>query len=104
MAWEAARRLGAWPAKACVKVGDTPVDIAEGLNAGMWTIGIALTGNLIGLSLEDFQALPRHQRNHRAAVARRILKDAGAHHVVDSVADMMPALDNIERRMRYQRP
>ena len=104
MAWEAAKRVGAWPASACVKVGDTLVDIEEGLNAGMWTIGVALTGNLMGLTAEQLGRLPPHQRNHQAAVARRVLKDAGAHHVVDSVADLMPVLENIERRMRYQRP
>lgn len=104
MAWEAAMRVGAWPAKACVKVGDTPVDIYEGLNAGMWTIGVALTGNLIGMTELEWKALPKHQQNAKAAIARRVLKDAGAHHVVDSVADMMPALANIERRMRYQTP
>ena len=40
-----------------MKVGDTPVDIEEGLRAGVWTIGVARTGNMIGLSAEDFAAL-----------------------------------------------
>ena len=40
---------GVFPLWHCVKIGDTPSDIAEGLNAGMWTIGITATGNEIGL-------------------------------------------------------
>ena len=42
--------LGAYPLWRCVKIGDTPSDIAEGINAGMWTIGITAIGNEIGLS------------------------------------------------------
>jgi phosphonoacetaldehyde hydrolase len=42
--------LGVWPARAVVKVDDTGVGIAEGLNAGCWTVGIALTGNAFGLT------------------------------------------------------
>ena len=50
-------RLQVEPLEAIVKVGDTPVDIEEGLHAGVWTIGVARTGNMIGLSAEDFAAL-----------------------------------------------
>src|SRR5262249_38979104 len=34
---------------AAIKVGDTVSDIQEGLNAGMWTAGVAATGNQVGL-------------------------------------------------------
>src|SRR3990172_3610926 len=40
-----AQQLGVYPMEACVKIGDTLPDIEEGLNAGMWTIGLAKTGN-----------------------------------------------------------
>jgi len=39
-----------YPMEAFVKVGDTLPDIEEGLNAGMWTIGLAETGNEMGLT------------------------------------------------------
>ena len=42
--------LNVWPAAACVKVDDTLPGIEEGLNAGMWTVAVALTGNGMGLS------------------------------------------------------
>lgn len=84
---------------ACVKVGDTPADIAEGRNAGMWTIAVAATGNEIGLSEAEFAALSETERETRLAAARSNLLAAGAHYVVDSVAHCEEILDEIERRM-----
>ena len=84
---------------ACVKVGDTPADIAEGRNAGMWTVAVAATGNEIGLSEEEFAALSETEREARVAAGRSNLLVAGAHYVVDSVADCEGVLDEIERRI-----
>jgi phosphonoacetaldehyde hydrolase len=84
---------------ACVKIGDTPADIAEGRNAGMWTIAVAATGNEIGLSEAEFAALSDTEQEARVAAARSNLLAAGAHYVVDGVADCEGILDEIERRM-----
>ena len=96
MAQRAMERLDAWPASACVKVGDTVSDVEEGLNAGMWTVSVAVSGNEVGLSHADWQALPAaRQQALRAAAATRLAR-AGAHRVVDTVADLPAALDAIE--------
>src|SRR5262249_4379679 len=55
MCYKNAILLSAFPLWSCVKIGDTPADIAEGLNAGMWTIGITATGNEVGLSQSDWE-------------------------------------------------
>ncbi|OYX91505.1 MAG: hypothetical protein B7Y74_14340, partial [Novosphingobium sp. 35-62-5] len=74
-------------AAACVKVDDAEVGIAEGLAAGAWTIGIAASGNGVGLSREALDALPAQERSALIARARRALTDAGAHAVIDTIAD-----------------
>jgi len=84
---------------ACVKVGDTPADIGEGRNAGMWTVGVTATGNEIGLSEEEYAALPGSERSRRLSRARQNLLAAGAHFTVDSVAECGDVLDEIERRL-----
>jgi phosphonoacetaldehyde hydrolase len=66
----------------------------------VWTIGIARTGNLVGLSAEDFAALPSAEKAPRIEHARAQLTGAGAHHVIDTVADCEPTLDAIETRLR----
>lgn len=97
--------LGVWPAWSAVKVDDTEVGIAEGLNAGCWTVGVAVTGNVFGLSEAETAALPPDDfaRRHAAAGAR--LAGAGAHYVIDGVADLLPVVAAIEGRLaRGERP
>ncbi len=105
MALLAAMSLRAYPVSACVKVGDTVPDIAEGCNAGMWTVAVAATGNELGLSLAEASALPQPERQKRTQAARERLAAAGAHYVVDGIADVPAVLDVIEaRRSRGERP
>jgi phosphonoacetaldehyde hydrolase len=99
MCYRNAILLGVYPLWACVKIGDTATDIAEGLNAGMWTIGITRTGNEIGLSLPQLEALPPAERQAREAEAARRLKQAGAHYQAPSLAECDSLLDDIERRL-----
>ncbi len=96
MAWKNLVELGVWPASACVKVDDTEVGIAEGRAAGMWTVGVAASGNEIGLTVEELAALDPAERETRLARARAKLLAAGAHVVVDSVADLPGALEKLE--------
>jgi phosphonoacetaldehyde hydrolase len=92
MVWKILVELGVWPATACVKVDDAPVGMAEGRAAGLWTIGVAASGNAMGLSLEDYAALDNDERAQRLAVARASLTEGGAHVVIDTVADLPAAI------------
>jgi len=100
MMYESAVRLQVYPMAAIAKIGDTPVDIQEGLNAGAWAIGVAGTGNRIGLALKDFQALSEAERESRLVEARAELQNAGAHYVVDSLSELSPVLDDIDARLK----
>lgn len=100
MLYENAIRLQVYPMAAIAKVGDTPADIYEGLNAGAWSIGVTATGNAVGLSYAELQALPSKEREARFANARAELQQAGAHYVVDSVADLDAVLDDIDARLK----
>ncbi len=93
------------PVEACVKVDDTRPGIEEGLNAGMWTVGLAMSGNEIGLPLAEVEALDPAERAARRAAAYTRMYQAGAHYVVDSIADLMPCLDDVAARLvRGERP
>jgi phosphonoacetaldehyde hydrolase len=103
--YRALLEMAVWPAWACIKVDDTEVGISEGLNAGCWTVGVAVTGNVFGLSLADTKALAAADFAVRRAVAAGKLAGAGAHYVIDGVADLMPVLFEIEGRLaRGERP
>lgn len=79
MAFANMRALGVYPPSHCVKIGDTPSDIEEGRNAGMWTIGITDTGN-------------------EAGKPDRLIA-TGAHFLAPSVAGCFDVVDEIERRL-----
>jgi phosphonoacetaldehyde hydrolase len=94
MLYKACAELGIWPLSRVVKVDDAPVGIAEGQAAGAFTVGVA-SGNELGLSLEELQGLPAAARDGRLATARQSLKAIGADLVIDSVADLVPALERV---------
>lgn len=99
MAVKAATQLNAYPPEACVKIGDTVTDVQEGLNAGMWTVAVVKTGNEIGLSEADVNALAPDDLARRMNAAGEKLAQAGAHYVIDGVADLTPVIDAIQTRV-----
>lgn len=105
MCWQTAINLGEYPLEAYVKVGDTIADIQEGLNAGMWTIGLAKTGNELGLSKAEVDALPPGELKIKLDKAYQRLFSAGAHFVVDGIWDIPSILDEVNARLkRGERP
>ena len=96
MCYLSAIRLKTYPLSAFVKIGDTPTDMEEGRNAGMWTIGITRTGNEVGLTEEEWQRLPGTDQNDLLRTAERRLLDAGAHYTAESVAGCDSIFDRIE--------
>jgi phosphonoacetaldehyde hydrolase len=100
MAWKAAMRLGARAAHVCVKVDDTPAGVEEGRNAGMWSVGVTDSGNEVGLPLQTWKALPAAKAQERREQAAHRLRAAGAHEVVDTVANLGAAVARIASRLR----
>lgn len=99
MAISSAMHLDVYPMEACVKIGDTPADIEEGLNAGMWTVGVALTGNEVGLSELEVDARSEDEMDILLLRANRKLLQAGAHYVIDTMEELDEVLDEIEARL-----
>lgn len=105
MAFYAAQKLDVYPMRAFVKIGDTPNDIAEAHAAGMWAVAVTRTGNELGLSKEEFDALSEPEQRDRIAVAQTRLAACGPHYIIESVADLLPVVDEITARLaRGDRP
>jgi phosphonoacetaldehyde hydrolase len=99
MVYQNAIKMQVFPMEAFVKIGDTLVDIEEGLNAGMWTIGLVVTGNMLGLTEAEVKALsPQVLDSKRKAITDQYIK-SGAHFVADSLADCPAILEEINMRI-----
>ncbi|MCY4046370.1 MAG: hypothetical protein OXE99_15010, partial [Cellvibrionales bacterium] len=85
--------------EACIKVDDTGVGIKEGLNAGMWTVGVAISGNEVGLSEKDWDKLSPTEKQHKKTQAYSNLYAAGAHFVIDSIAALPAVIKEINQRL-----
>jgi phosphonoacetaldehyde hydrolase len=100
--WMALRNmeaLGVYPPSRCVKVGDTLPDIAEGLNAGMWSVAVTRTSSDMGLTEREIEALgPEELESRSGAIAGRFLA-AGAHLAIASIRDLPGAIDAIDARL-----
>ena len=99
MMYQNAQQFGVYPMSAVVKIGDTVPDIEEGLNAGTWTIGVVKTGYELGLTEADVAGLDPIDLKARIDVGRARLLEAGAHYVVDCLADVPPLIDEIAARL-----
>ena len=91
--------LQVWPARAVVKVDDTVPGLLEGRHAGCWTVGVVASGNAMGLSHAQWLALTEAERAERRARAAERLRLAQPDALIDTVADLWPVLQDIDRRL-----
>jgi phosphonoacetaldehyde hydrolase len=94
-----ARQLGLDNPLSFIKVDDTQPGIEEGKSFGSWTVGVAVSGNTLGLSLEELNALPEEEATRLKNAARMNMQEMKPDFVIDSVADLLPIIDEINKRL-----
>ena len=99
MCLQNAINLNVTTVQSCVKVDDTIPGVEEGLNAAMWTVGLAVSGNEVGLPLEAWRALPKEEQALKRSQAYTRMQQCGAHYVIDTIAELMPCIDDIQARL-----
>jgi phosphonoacetaldehyde hydrolase len=95
--------LGVSAVDACVKIDDTIAGIEEGLRAGMWTVGVVMTGNEIGCTESELAAMDPIERARLRAAGHARLRAAGAHAVIDGIAELPAVIAAFEARSRTSR-
>ncbi len=99
MIFHAMQALGVYPPSSVVKVGDTPIDIEEGRNAGAWSLGVVASSSEVGLTEDAWAALDDVDRRAIVGSIRQRFFQAGAHDVIETIADLPDAVADLERRM-----
>lgn len=85
-----------------LKYGDTISDIKEGINAGVWTVGVVLGSNELGLTEEEVNNMPADELKKRMMDVRYRMYAAGAHYVVDSIEELPALIEAINTRMNNE--
>jgi len=93
------QELNTFPPEAVVNFGDTIPDIESALNAGVWSVGVAKTGNMIGLNENEISNLSKDDLDVLLQKAYNSMYSAGAHYVIDGVYDCMNVIDGISKRL-----
>jgi len=69
--------------------------VAEGRAAGCFTVGVAASGNGVGLSYDAWQGLSAAERASRLAGVEKSLLTAGADAVIETIAGLIPLLKRV---------
>ena len=74
-----------------VKVGDTVSDIKEGVNSGVWSVGVIEGSSELGLSEKEWESLSDDEKKTASKRVEDSFRNAGAHFVIQNLAEL-PAL------------
>lgn len=99
MCFQTAINLQVFPLCQIVKVGDTISDIKEGVNAGIWTVGVLKGGSELGLSEQEVRDMNSFELQERMYQAKNRFLNAGADYVIDEVVDLLEILNRINNKL-----
>jgi len=86
------------PAK-IIKVGDTLVDIEEGQNANVKTVGIVEGSSLMGLSQVEFDELNTEEQITKRNEVKRSFESVNTDFVIDSIYDLVQIIEYLNESM-----
>jgi beta-phosphoglucomutase-like phosphatase (HAD superfamily) len=103
--WQALMTLNVQRLEGCVLVSGEPRLLQAGLNAGLWTIGLASCGSLCGLAPNEWQELTQQEREFKRGKATVQLFGLGVHSVIDHLGELDTCLADISlRRLKGEKP
>lgn len=79
-----------------IKAGDTVSDIKEGKNAGVISVGIVEGSSVMGLSLEEFEALSKEEYRALYEKTERVFLEAGADYVISNIRGILPLIRTLQ--------
>ncbi|MGC4008808.1 MAG: phosphonoacetaldehyde hydrolase [Pseudomonas sp.] len=91
--------LGINDVAACVKVDDTWPGILEGRSAGMWTVALTCSGNALGLTYEQFKALPADKLEQERRRIGQMFEGSRPHYLIDTIVDLPTVIADINARL-----
>lgn len=93
-------RVGVYPPTAVLKIGDTPVDVEEGRNAGCWSAAVTSSSSEMGLDLGQYAALDPREKARRLQALGERFRALGACAVVETLHDVPRLVADVNERLR----
>jgi phosphonoacetaldehyde hydrolase len=88
------------PIHSVIKVDDTVSGVGEAINAGCWGVGVTRYSNYMDVDTpEEGESLSSDEISKKQAKTKDILEKAGAHYVIESLADIEPVIDDVNQRL-----
>ncbi|MGY4535271.1 phosphonoacetaldehyde hydrolase [Pseudomonas sp. TE3786] len=91
--------LGISDVASCVKVDDTVPGILEGRSAGMWTVALVCSGNALGLTYEQYQALAPETLAAERKRIQALFAGSRPHYLIDTINDLPQVIADIDHRL-----
>ncbi|WP_252502177.1 phosphonoacetaldehyde hydrolase [Sporosarcina sp. Marseille-Q4943] len=82
-----------------VKVGDTISDIKEGVNAGVWSVGVVVGSSEMGLSLDEYNALTQSDKETIIARTARTFRQNGADFTIQTMRELPELIETINNHL-----
>lgn len=99
MCYMNAMNLNLYPISSMVKIGDTVADIEEGVNAGMWVVGLTKSGNELGLTEKEVSMLDSSELEKALNRIEERFVAAGAHYVAEGIWECIEIIEDINNRL-----
>ncbi len=97
MLFECMRTLGVNSVDSIIKVGDTQMDILEGKNAGVTTVGLLVGSNAMGLTKEEYASLSQAEIEEKKAETRAKYEAVGADFIIDDMTGLMDVIAQLNK-------
>ena len=78
-----------------MKVGDTTSDIKEGINAGVWSVGVAVGSSQMGLSYDEFNSLNENEKNEVIKKTEESFLKVGADFTIRTMSELPELIQKI---------
>lgn len=91
---EALKLSAAWKV---VKIGDTVSDIKEGINAGVWSIGVIIGSSEMGLGLEEFNALSEAHQETIISKTEQFFLQNGADFTIKTMGELPQLIEHVNQ-------
>lgn len=91
---EALRLASPWTV---VKVGDTAADIKEGIQAGVWSVGVVVGSSQMGLSQSEFEGLSAAEQERVITDTEQIFLSYGADFTIRTMKDLPDLIAKIDQ-------